>query len=213
MAAYVDRAGLSVASELADFIENKALPGTGVDESAFWQGAAAIFEQFSLENQALLDKREDLQTKIDAWHEENRDQAWDADAYEAFLRKIGYLVTEPAPFTIGTENVDDELARLAGPQLVVPVLNARYALNAANARWGSLYDAFYGTDAVAFSGAEKPGYDPARGEKVIAKAKAFLDAAAPLNEGSYTEVKNFSVEKGAFASCIEEPKRIRWLPW
>jgi malate synthase len=174
MASFVDRAGLSVAAELADFIEQKALPGTGIDPSAFWQGAAKLFATFAPENKALLAKRDDIQAKLDAWHSERRGKPIDQAEYQAFLREIGYLVPEPAPFTITTENVDDEVATMAGAQLVVPVLNDRFALNAANARWGSLYDALYGTDAL--PGSAKPGgYDKERGAEVVARAKEFLD--------------------------------------
>jgi malate synthase len=174
MASYVDRAGLNVAAALAEFIENRALPGTGIDPATFWSGTAAIFAGFVPENKALLAKRDDIQAKLDAWHLERRGKPIDQAEYQAFLREIGYLVPEPAPFAITTENVDDEVATMAGPQLVVPVLNDRFALNAANARWGSLYDALYGTDAL--PGAARPGgYDEERGAAVIARAKEFLD--------------------------------------
>ncbi|MCW2396132.1 MULTISPECIES: malate synthase G [unclassified Sphingobium] len=183
----VDRAGLSVAQELADFIEQRALPGTGLTAQDFWAGTAAIFADFAPRNRALLAKRDDLQAQIDAWHEARAGQPIDQPAYEAFLREIGYLVPEPASFTIDPQKVDAELATLAGPQLVVPVLNARFLLNAANARWGSLYDALYGTDAL--PGTAKPGgYDPERGAQVIAWAKAFLDRAVPLVSGSWADM-------------------------
>jgi malate synthase len=176
MASYVDRAGLSVAAELADFIEKQALPGTGIDPAAFWSGTAKLFATFAPENKALLAKRDDIQAKLDAWHKERRGKPIDQAEYQAFLREIGYLVPEPAPFAITTQNVDEEVATMAGPQLVVPVLNDRFALNAANARWGSLYDALYGTDAI--PGSPKPGgYDSERGALVIARAKEFLDEA------------------------------------
>ena len=179
------RAGLRVAGELAAFIEDKVLPGTGLDAAQWWAGVADIFARFAPENRALLARRDDMQAQIDAWHEERRGQPIDAAGYRSFLQELGYLVPEPAPFRIGTENVDDEIARMAGPQLVVPVLNARFLLNAANARWGSLYDALYGTDAL--PGAARPGgYDADRGAQVIARAKAFLDEAAPLATGSWT---------------------------
>jgi len=183
MASYVDRAGLNVAAELAEFIEGKALPGTGIDPAAFWSRTAAIFATFAPENKTLLAKRDAIQAKLDAWHKDRRGKPIDQAEYQAFLREIGYLVPEPAPFTISTENVDDEVARMAGPQLVVPVLNDRFALNAANARWGSLYDALYGTDAL--PGSAKPGgYDADRGAQVIARARAFLDEAIPGWEGA-----------------------------
>ncbi|EKU76966.1 MULTISPECIES: malate synthase G [Sphingobium] len=182
-----DRAGLKVAATLADFIEQRALPGTGIDADAFWAGTADILARFTPDNAALLRTRDDLQTQIDAWHQVRRGQVHNAAAYQAFLREIGYLVEEPAPFAIGSENVDAEVARTAGPQLVVPILNARFLLNAANARWGSLYDALYGTDAIAGAASGK-GYDAARGAQVIAWAKAFLDDAVPLATGRWADL-------------------------
>lgn len=179
MTAYVTRAGLSVAEPLARFIEQRVLPGPGIAADTFWSGAAAIFARFAPQNRALLDRRDSLQAQIDAWCAKDPACAADPAAQEAFLRSIGYLVDEPGDFTIGTENVDAEIATMAGPQLVVPALNARFVLNAANARWGSLYDAFYGTDAL--PGTAKPvGYDAERGAQVIAAAKALLDQAVPL---------------------------------
>jgi malate synthase len=180
----LDRAGLKVAAPLARFIEDKVLPGTKIEPDAFWAGAAGIFARFAPENAALLKTRDDLQAKIDAWHQARAGQPFDAKAYQAHLREIGYLVPEPAPFAVETDRVDAEIATMAGPQLVVPILNARFLLNAANARWGSLYDALYGTDALG----DLPtggGYDTARGARVIARAKAFLDEAVPLAEGSW----------------------------
>ncbi len=177
------RAGLDIAPELAAFIEERALPGTGLDVDAFWSGVAAIFARFTPENRALLAERERLQAAIDSWHQSN---AFEPEAYQAFLRDIGYLVADPQPFAIDPANVDAEIATMAGPQLVVPILNARFLLNAANARWGSLYDALYGTDAL--PGAAKPGgYDPDRGAQVIGWAKAFLDDAAPLAQGRWAD--------------------------
>ncbi|RSV10451.1 malate synthase G [Sphingomonas sp. ABOLF] len=175
------RSGLQIAEPLAAFIDERVLPGLSIDADTFWSGAAAILERFAPENRALLAHRNTLQAAIDARYEEQR------PVDEAFLRSIGYLVPEPAPFTIATANVDEEIALLAGPQLVVPVLNARFLLNAANARWGSLYDALYGTDVLpgqALSG----GYDAGRGAEVIAYAKAFLDHAVPLAQGSWADL-------------------------
>ncbi|SBV31974.1 malate synthase G [uncultured Sphingopyxis sp.] len=187
MTEFLDRSGLSVDSRLADFIEQRALPGTGLDAARFWSDFAGLLAKFAPENAALLAKREDLQTRIDDWHKAREGQAHDPAAYEAFLREIGYLVPEPAPFAVGTRNVDPEIATMAGPQLVVPALNARFALNAANARWGSLYDAFYGTDALDAPPAKPGGYDSERGAAVITRAKAFLDEAVPLASGSWAD--------------------------
>ncbi|MEO1168577.1 MAG: malate synthase G [Pseudomonadota bacterium] len=186
MSDYVDRAGLRVAANLAAFVENEALDGLGIAPGDFWQGVADIYRDFAPENRALLEKREALQSKIDAWHEARQGQPIDQAEYQAFLTEIGYLVPEPGPFTIGTENVDDEVARIAGPQLVVPVLNDRFLLNAANARWGSLYDALYGTDVL--PGSAKPGgYDAERGAQVIAAARDLLDEILPLAEGRWSD--------------------------
>ncbi|WP_292066255.1 malate synthase G [Brevundimonas sp. UBA7664] len=181
------RAGLQVADELAAFIEDEALSGTGIQADAFWSGVADIFARFAPENRRLLTVRDDLQVRIDAWQGERRGAAHDGAASEAFLRGIGYLVDEPAPFAIGTRNVDAEVATLAGPQLVVPSLNARFVLNAANARWGSLYDALYGTDALGDPPPPGP-FDTARGARVVARAKAFLDEAVPLAEGRWDDL-------------------------
>lgn len=183
----VSRSTLTVSSALADFVEGEALPGLGLEAEAFWTGVAEIFARFAPENRRLLAVRDELQARIDAWHRERRGAAHDGAASTAFLREIGYLVDEPAPFVIGTRNVDAEVATLAGPQLVVPSLNARFVLNAANARWGSLYDALYGTDAL---GDAPPAgtYDSARGARVVARAKAFLDEAVPLAEGRWADL-------------------------
>ena len=188
----VERAALQVHPALAELLEREVLPVLGRDASAFWRGFAALLAEFAPRNRALLAKREELQAKIDAWHIERRGQPHDAGAYRAFLETIGYLVPEPAPFAIGTEDVDPEIASMAGPQLVVPVLNARFLLNAANARWGSLYDALYGTDALDAPPAKPGRYDPERGAAVIARAKAFLDEAVPLAAGSWTDITDLS---------------------
>jgi malate synthase len=181
MPVMLDRAGLSVAAPLAAFVEARVLPGLGIAAEGWWQGVAAIYAKFAPKNAALLAVRDELQAAIDA-----RYQAGGA-VDEAYLREIGYLVPEPAPFTIGTSHVDPEVATMAGPQLVVPILNARFLLNAANARWGSLYDAYYGTDAL--PGMAVPGgYDAVRGRQVVAAAKAFLDSAVPLAAGSWSEL-------------------------
>ncbi len=182
----IDKAGLRVAAPLARFLEDQALPGTGVDPSAFWSGMADIYARFTPENRDLLARRDALQAKIDAWYGTLGGRPVDPDAQARFLREIGYLVEEPAPFVATSTRVDDEVARLAGPQLVVPILNARFVLNAANARWGSLYDALYGTDVIPGTPSGR-GYDPDRGAQVIAWAKAFLDSSVPLASGSWTD--------------------------
>ena len=207
----IDKSGLKVAAPLADFIDTRALPGTGIATDAFWAGTAAILARFAPENVALLRKRDTLQAQIDSWHEQRRGQPHDAAAYQQFLRDIGYLVAEPAPFAIGSTHVDDEVARLAGPQLVVPILNARFLLNAANARWGSLYDALYGTDAISGAAAGK-GYDPQRGAQVIAWAKAFLDDAIPLASGSWADLSSDDIrlaDPSQFVGTSEKGKLFR----
>ncbi len=186
MSEYVNRAGLQVASVLADFIERRALADTDVAPDAFWAGLADILARFVPENRGLLAKRDDIQAKLDGWHKANPGPIADMDAYQAFLREIGYLVPEPAPFGIGTQGVDAEIATMAGPQLVVPSLNDRFVLNAANARWGSLYDALYGTDALDAPPAKPGGYDQARGAAVIAYARGFLDETIPGWEAALT---------------------------
>ncbi len=193
----VELHGLKVAEELRDFAVKEALPGTGVEPDEFWKALSDIVRDLAPKNRALLAKRDALQEKIDAWYRENGAPA-DQEAYQTFLREIGYLLPEGEAFSVSTQNVDPEIASVAGPQLVVPVMNARYALNAANARWGSLYDALYGTDAISEEdGAEKgKGYNPKRGEKVIAWARAFLDASAPLDGVSWTEIAGLSVADG-----------------
>jgi len=198
--ARVERAGLHIAAELHDFLEQDVLPGSGIAPDAFWAGFSAIAHDLAPRNRALLAKRDDLQLKLDQWYRANGAPA-DLEAYKAFLSDIGYLVPEGPAFSVTTTNVDPEIAEVAGPQLVVPVMNARYALNAANARWGSLYDALYGTDAIPETdGAEKgKGYNPARGAKVIAWARAFLDESAPLKDGSWTDAGPLSVKDGALA--------------
>ena len=190
---------LRAARELYDFVNHEALPGTGVPADAFWEGLDAIVHDLAPRNRELLAFRDTLQAKIDAWHRERRGRAFDLKAYKAFLREIGYIAPEGPPFSARTANVDPEISTIAGPQLVVPVMNARYALNAANARWGSLYDALYGTDAIPEdNGATRGGdYNPARGARVIAFVRAFLDEAAPLAGGSHRAAAGYAVHGGA----------------
>ncbi|HEX9857750.1 MAG TPA: malate synthase G, partial [Paracoccaceae bacterium] len=203
----VARHGLAVDRRLADFIEIEALPGTGVEAAAFWAGFAAAVADLGPRNRALLARREDLQARIDAWHIARRGQDFDAAAYGAFLREIGYLLPEGPDFTLETVNVDPELAEVPGPQLVVPVMNARYALNAANARWGSLYDALYGTDALGDLPAAG-GFDAARGARVIGWGRRFLDEAVPLAAGSHAEATGYRVEAGVLAPALRDPAQF-----
>jgi len=207
----IGRSGLQVAEALASFIDERVLPGTRITPERFWGGLADILVRFTPENRALLAERERMQSAIDAWCQEKRSEVGDSASQAEFLRTLGYLVDAPPPFTIDPPHVDDEVARIAGPQLVVPVLNARFLLNAANARWGSLYDALYGTDAIAGAPAG-PGYDPARGAAVIARAKAFLDQALPLANGSWAELDGSDVplaDPGQYVGATERSKLFR----
>ncbi len=198
--------GLQVAKVLYDFVNNEAIPGTGVDAAAFWAGADSVIHDLAPKNRALLAKRDELQAQIDAWHQARAGQAHDAVAYKSFLQEIGYLLPEAEDFQATTENVDEEIARMAGPQLVVPIMNARFALNAANARWGSLYDALYGTDAISEAdGATKgPGYNEIRGNKVIAYARNFLNEAAPLETGSHVDSTGYRIEGGKLVVSLKD---------
>ena len=191
----IEKHGLLVADSLVTFVEEKALPGTGIDADKFWTGFSTLAHEFGPRNQSLLDKREALQSQIDEWHVAKRGQAHDHVAYKAFLEEIGYLLPEGDDFEIETTNIDPEIASVPGPQLVVPITNARYALNAANARWGSLYDCLYGTDAM---GRPAPvgGYDRGHGARVVARARVFLDEIFPIAGASHADVRRYHVEKG-----------------
>ncbi len=191
----VEKQGLQVAAEYADFIEAQALPGTGVSVDDFWAGLSKLAHEFGPENRDLLQKREDIQARIDAWHVANRDKPHDYEAYKAFLLEIGYLLPEGEAFEIGTENVDPEIAKVPGSQLVVPITNARYALNAANARWGSLYDCLYGTDAMGTL-PPKGGYEKGHGARVVARARVFLDETFPVQGVSHADAHRYHVEGG-----------------
>lgn len=197
--------GIQVDAVLYDFVNTQAIPGTGVDPDSFWTGASEIFADLAPRNRELLEFRDELQSKIDAWHHENP-APFDPAAYKAFLQEIGYLVPEPDSVTVLTENVDAEIATVAGPQLVVPIMNARFAINAGNARWGSLYDALYGTDAIPESDGAEPGstYNRVRGDKVIAWAREFLDDAAPLETGSHVGSTGYTVVDGALRVTLAD---------
>ncbi|MBT8418182.1 MAG: malate synthase G [Silicimonas sp.] len=195
MTSFSEKNDLKIAAELADFVETDALPGTGIEPEVFWSALSSLAHDFGPRNKALLEKRDELQTQIDEWHIRHRNQPHDHEAYKAFLEKIGYLVAEGADFEIETKNTDPEIASVPGPQLVVPITNARYALNAANARWGSLYDAFYGTDATDGHVPSGP-YDKGRGARVVAKARVFLDEAFPLDGTSHADARRYFVREG-----------------
>ena len=202
----IEAGALQVDKEMYDFINDEALPGTGIAPEAFWSGFDKLIHDLSLRNRELLATRDELQARIDAWYQESGGQASDLPAYKAVLREIGYLLPEGDDFTVSTTNVDPEISTIAGPQLVVPLTNARYSLNAANARWGSLYDALYGTDAISeVDGAERAGgYNKVRGGRVIAFARDFLDASAPLASGSHRDATSYAVVNGALAVTLED---------
>jgi malate synthase len=197
---------LRVAKVLYDFITDEALPGTGIDPDTFWSGVDKVVAELTPENEALLARRDELQAQIDKWHRHRVIEPHDPEAYRAFLSEIGYLQPEPDDFTVTTSGVDPEIASTAGPQLVVPVLNARFALNAANARWGSLYDALYGTDVIPEAGGAEKGdsYNRVRGDKVIAYARNVLDGAAPLAAGSWADITGLSVDDGQLTVTLDD---------
>ena len=201
MTNYIQIGDLQVVRRLADFLNTELLPKINLEQSHFWYGFEALIAEFSPRNRVLLSIRDEMQAKIDAWHSQQGSTPHDSQAYEQFLRDIGYLVETGADFEIDTKNVDDEIALVAGPQLVVPVNNARFALNAANARWGSLYDALYGTDAIPEDGgAERSGgYNPVRGDRVIAYARSFLDQACSLRQGSHADSSSYAIIDGQLA--------------
>ena len=199
-------AGLSVAEELFNFIETQVLPGLRVTPDHFWTGLSEITHELGPKNRTLLAEREVMQAKIDQWHIDNRGREHDSAAYHAFLSEIGYLVAEPNEFKISTQNVDPEIASIPGPQLVVPIMNARYALNAANARWGSLYDAIYGTDAMGDLPLSQV-YDVARGKRVISWAKDYLDKVVPLAHGSHSQVVSYQIKNNQLVPALAFPEQ------
>ena len=192
---YIAKGSLSVSIKLDEFLTSEVLPDLNITSDHFWHSLETIVQEFGPRNRQLLEVRETLQHKIDDWHLSNKDQTHDFESYKAFLKEISYLTEDKGEFTIETQNIDPEIATIAGPQLVVPVINARFALNAANARWGSLYDALYGTDMISEdNGATRAGsYNPVRGDKVIAFAKNFLDEHFPLSQGSHNDVSSYSL--------------------
>src|ERR1700759_3335624 len=197
---------LRIARVLYDFVNKEALPGTDIDPDSFWAGVDKVVTDLTPRNQDLLARRDQLQAQIDKWHRQRVIEPIDQDAYRQFLEEIGYLQPEPADFAVTTANVDAEITSTAGPQLVVPILNARFVLNAANARWGSLYDALYGTDVIPESDGAEPGdsYNRVRGDKVIAYARTFLDEAVPLASGSWSDATGLSVEDGQLKVSTED---------
>jgi len=203
----IQAGGLQVAKELYDFINDRAIPGTGVDQATFWANFDELVHDLAPKNKVLLEKREAIQAKVDAFHQEN--PQLDPASYKSFLQDIGYLLPEGEAFEATTQNVEPEIAQMAGPQLVVPIMNARFALNAANARWGSLYDALYGTTAISFEGAEKgPGYNPVRGDKVIAYARGFMDQAIPLTAGSHVDATAYAIVNAAIVVTLKDGSTV-----
>lgn len=208
MTSYVQVGNIKVAEVLYNFVNREALPETGLDIEQFWQDFEKLLEDFSPRNRELLAKRQHLQDQINEWHKENKE--YTQEEYTTFLEDIGYLEPLVDDFKVNLENVDDEIAQIAGPQLVVPINNPRYAINAANSRWGSLYDAFYGTDVISEeNGADKTGgYNPVRGNKVIEKSREFLDASIPLVSASHKEASNYSIENGKLVVTLQNGKAV-----
>ena len=215
----IQKGSLAIDPQLFDFIENDVLPSVGVDSQAYWSGFENAVKTLTPRNKALLQTRADLQAQIDQWHLDHPAKNGKVDflAYKQFLQDIGYLLPEGEDFQVATQNIDAEIAQIAGPQLVVPILNARYALNANNARWGSLYDALYGTDVISEANGQAAGksYNPTRGAAVVAYAKAFLDKHFALENGSFTEVTGFSVVDGKLVitqgdvkTSLQEPSKF-----
>ena len=219
MSKYVQIGSLKVATQLVDFVDNSLVPGLGLDAAHIWTALEDIVEEFAPRNKSLLERRQALQAQMDEWCREHAGMTVDPAAYRDFLIEIGYLVPEGETFKVTTANVDPEISSVAGPQLVVPVMNARYALNAANARWGSLYDALYGTDVISEADGASKGaaYNPARGAKVIAYASAFLDKAAPLEDGSHANATRYARDasgelivtlKNGSTSHLKDPQKF-----
>ena len=206
-----DSVPLTISNHLRDFLENEVLDGLDISKEHFWSSFEKIINEFSPRNKALLDKREDIQSQIDSWHIDRKDVDFNSEEYKTFLTDIGYIAPRSPDFSISTENVDPEIKTIAGPQLVVPVMNARFALNAANARWGSLYDALYGTDVISEDdGAEKVGgYNPVRGDKVIDFAKNFLDETVPLEQGSFKDVLGFEFVDGHIQALLQDLGKVK----
>ena len=202
----VQSSGLQIGKTLFDFVNDDVLPGIGISAEDFWAKTAGIVSELTPKNRALLEKRVELQAKIDAWHKENEGKPSDLAAYKSFLSDIGYLIEEGDDFSVGTSNVDPEISTIAGPQLVVPLTNARYSLNAANARWGSLYDALYGTDVIPTDdGCEVTAeFNPKRGAKVIAWARDFLDKNAPLAGGSHAASAGYKIADGSLVVVMTD---------
>ena len=207
---FINVAKTKINEDLYNFVSNEIIPGTSIDKDIFWKGFVSSSNELAKKNKSLLKKRDDLQKSVDTWHVDNKDN-FSLESYKIFLKEIGYLVDEQEDFKIETANVDDEISKIAGPQLVVPIDNARYALNAANARWGSLYDALYGTDAISDeNGCEKlKSYNPKRGKKVIDSGRDFLNQIAPLDKGNWKDVSGFLIENGNLTIHLSDQSKTQ----